>query len=35
MKNYVSALKKAYEIFGDRDPATITADEGRDVADLG
>lgn len=26
-KNYPSALKKACEAFGDRDPATITADE--------
>jgi len=26
-KNYISALKKACETFGDRDPATITADE--------
>jgi integrase len=27
IKNYRSALKKACETFGDRDPATITADE--------
>lgn len=34
-KNYVSALKKACETFGDRDPATITADEVATwVADL-
>ena len=26
-KNYISALKKACETFGDRDPASITADE--------
>jgi integrase len=34
-KNYVTALKKACETFGERDPATITADEvAAWVADL-